>query len=71
MRIIGVLLIVFGVLALSYGAIRYTQREKVFEIGPLQATTEQQHEIPLPPIAGIAAIAGGAVLLWAGTRTRA
>jgi len=69
MRIVGILLIIFGVLALAYGGIRYTQREKVLEIGPLQATTEKHHEIPLPPIVGIASIVGGAVLVAASTRT--
>jgi uncharacterized membrane protein YidH (DUF202 family) len=71
MRIVGVLLIVFGVLALAYGGIRYTKREKVLEIGPLQATTEQHHEIPLPPIAGIAAIVGGVLLVAVPRKTRA
>ncbi len=69
MRIVGILLIIFGVLALAYGGIRYTQREKVLEIGPLQATTEKHHEIPLSPIVGIASIVGGAVLAAASTRT--
>jgi hypothetical protein len=70
-KIIGILLIVFGVLALLYGGIRYTKRETVLEIGPLQATAERHHEIPLSPIAGVAAIAGGAILLIADTKTRA
>ena len=71
MKLIGVLLIVFGVVALAMGGIKYTTREKVLDIGPVQATTEKHHLIPLSPIAGIAAVAGGIALLVAGTRTRA
>ncbi len=71
MKLIGVLLIVFGVVALAMGGIEYTTREKVLDIGPVQATTEKHHLIPLSPIAGIAAVAGGIALLVAGTRTRA
>ena len=72
MKLIGVLLIVFGVVALAVGGIRYTKREKVLDIGPLQATTEEHKTIPIPPIAGIAAIVGGAVLVFADRRrTRA
>lgn len=70
MKLIGTLLIVFGVVALVFGGIRYTTREKVLDIGPLQATTEKHREIPLSPIVGIAAVAGGIALLVAGSRTR-
>jgi uncharacterized membrane protein YidH (DUF202 family) len=70
-KLIGVLLIVFGVVALAMGGIKYTTREKVLDIGPVQATTEKHHLIPLSPIAGVAAVAGGIALLVAGTRTRA
>jgi len=70
-KLIGVLLIVFGVVALAMGGIEYTTREKVLDIGPVQATTEKHHLIPLSPIAGVAAVAGGIALLVAGTRTRA
>ena len=68
MRLVGILLMIFGVLALAYGGIRYTTHEKVLDIGPLQATTERHHEILLPPIIGIASIVGGIVLVAAKTR---
>jgi len=69
-KLIGVLLIVFGVVALALGGIRYTTREKVLDIGPVQATTEKHHEIPLSPIVGIAAVVGGIAVLAVGARTR-
>lgn len=70
MKLIGILLIVFGVVALAVGGIRYTTREKVLDIGPIQATTEKDHLIPLSPIAGIVAIAGGIVLVVTDSRKR-
>ena len=33
MKLIGILLIVFGIVALTIGGIRYTTREKVLDIG--------------------------------------
>src|SRR5262245_50014456 len=47
-KLIGVLLIVFGVVALAVGGISYTKREKVLDIGPVQATTEEHKTIPIP-----------------------
>jgi uncharacterized membrane protein YidH (DUF202 family) len=70
MKLIGILLIVFGVFALAVGGINYTTREKVLDIGPVTATTEKHKTIPLSPIVGIAALAGGIVLVVAGSRTR-
>ena len=71
MKLIGVLLIVFGVVALALGGITYTKREKVLDIGPIKATADHEKTIPLSPIVGIVSLAGGVVLLVAGTKTRA
>ena len=67
----GVMLIVLGLMALVYQGITYTSRETVIDLGPLHATAERQKTLPLPPVLGIVAVAGGVVLLIAGTRRRA
>jgi hypothetical protein len=69
-KLIGMLLIVFGIVALVLGGITYTKRDKVLDIGPIKATAEHEKTIPLSPIVGIASLAGGVVLLVAGSRTR-
>jgi uncharacterized membrane protein YidH (DUF202 family) len=70
MKLIGVLLIVFGVVALVTGGLRYTTREKVLDIGPVEATTEEDKMIPLSPVVGLASIAAGVALVVVGSRTR-
>jgi hypothetical protein len=69
-RIIGVLLILIGLVALATGGFNYTRREKVIDIGPIQATAEKRDHIPLPPILGGLSLAAGVVLLIAGARKR-
>jgi uncharacterized membrane protein HdeD (DUF308 family) len=69
--IVGVLLIVLGVAALVYQGVTYTSRETVIDIGPLHATADRERTLPLPPLVGIAAVAGGVALLVAGMRKRA
>ncbi len=71
MTLAGVALIVLGALALAYQGFTYTTRETVLDIGPLHATADRQKTIPLSPILGFAALAGGAALLFAGARSRA
>ena len=70
MKIAAIVLIVFGVLALAYGGISYTKEKKVLDVGPLEATTKTRETIPLPPVLGIAAIAGGVGLLLVSGRKR-
>ena len=69
--IVGVLLILFGVVALVYQGVTYTSRETVLDIGPIHATADRQKTLPLPPVLGIVAVAGGVVLLIAGARKHA
>ena len=64
----GILLIVLGMLVLVYQSVTYTKREKIVDIGPIQATRETHKTIPLPPILGGLAVAGGIVLVAMGSR---
>jgi hypothetical protein len=66
MTIIGIILIVFGVFVLAAQGISYTKKEKVIDIGPIEATAEHKKTIPIPPLAGGAVLAAGAVLVIAG-----
>ena len=63
MKLLGIILIVLGVLALAYQGIRYTTREKVVDIGPLKVTATEKKTIPLPPIVGGVAIVAGIALI--------
>ena len=69
-KLIGALLIVFGLAALAVGGFSYTKREKVLDIGPLQATTEKHETVPLSPILGVTAVVAGIALVVVGSKTR-
>lgn len=66
--IVAIVLIAIGVVSLAYQGITYTTQEKVLEVGPIKATAEKERTIPLPPILGGLALAGGVVLLLVGAR---
>jgi len=67
-RIMGVTLIVLGLIGLGWGGFTYTTRRKVLDIGPIEATREEHHRVPVPPIAGAIALVGGIVLIAAARR---
>ena len=66
--LVGIALILLGIVAFAYQGISYTSREKVIDIGPLQASVDTKKTIPLPPILGGLVLAGGIVLVVVGTK---
>ena len=62
----GMVLIILGVAALVYQGVTYTTQKKAVDLGPLQITEKQKHTIPLPPVLGAVAVAGGIVLVVMG-----
>jgi hypothetical protein len=46
-----------------------TEKRTVAEIGPLELKTEEQHNIPIPTIAGVIAVIAGLVMIVASRRT--
>lgn len=64
----GIVLIVLAVLAFGYQGITYTKREKVLDIGPIEATREKRESIPIPPLVAGAALIGGIALIFAGNK---
>ncbi|WP_321494812.1 DUF3185 domain-containing protein [uncultured Desulfobacter sp.] len=66
--IFAVILIVIGIASFGYQGITYTTREKVVDIGPLTVTADKTSTIPLPPVIGAIALAGGIGLLIIGRK---
>ena len=67
-RTIGIILIALGLVGLVLGGVSYTTKEKIIDIGPIEASRDKTHSIPLSPLAGAAALIGGIVLLAMGKK---
>jgi hypothetical protein len=59
LTILGALLILGGVAMLVLGQIEFTREETVLQLGDAAIQAETKDSVPLPPIAGIAAIVAG------------
>lgn len=70
LMLVGVILIVAGLAGLVFGHINYTTQEKVVDLGPITATADKEHSVKIPDVAGVAAIAVGAFLVFVGRRRR-
>jgi uncharacterized membrane protein len=66
--IVGIILIAIGIIALAWGGITYTKREKVIDAGPLQVSADKEKTIPFPPVLGGICLVGGIILVIVGNR---
>ena len=68
LKIVAILLIAAGTLALVYGGITYTQTTHEAKLGPLQLSVEDKETVQVPVWAGVAAIVLGGGLLLVGRK---
>jgi uncharacterized membrane protein YidH (DUF202 family) len=66
--IVGVLLIILGIVGLALGGFSFTRKEKVLDLGPIEASADKKESLPVPPLLGALAIVGGVVLLVSSSR---
>ena len=64
MKILGIILILAGILALAYGGFTYKTHKRAVDMGPLQIETSKKHTIFIPPVLGISGIILGGALLF-------
>jgi uncharacterized membrane protein YidH (DUF202 family) len=68
MRILGIILIVIGLLTLALPYVTFTKKEKVLDIGPVEAVAETKETIPISPIIGAVILVAGAGIVIASMR---
>jgi hypothetical protein len=70
-RIVGLVLVVIGIVALAWGGVFWTDRDTVLDAGPLEITTENREGVSVPPVVGGLALVGGLILLLVPSRRHA
>ena len=61
--IVGIVLILLGVVGLALGGFSFTHKEKVLDVGPIEATADEKESVPIPPLLSVLAVVGGVVLV--------
>lgn len=69
-RTLGLCLVVVGVLMIAYTGFNFITTEKVVDLGPLEINSKKNNLVEWSPIAGVALLVGGLVVIVAG-RNRA
>ena len=68
-RLIAIVLIVAGALALAYGGFSYTKDTHQTKLGPIELSVKETQRVNVPLWAGVAAIViGGGLLVFGGKR---
>jgi hypothetical protein len=71
MRILGVVLVVVGVLALLFGGVSWTRKDTVVDAGPIEITADKRESLAVPPIAGGVMVIAGVALLFVSKKSPA
>ena len=66
--IIGIILIVLGVAGFALGGFSFTKKEKVLDVGPIEATADDKKTVGIPPLLAGLALVGGVVLVAVSAR---
>ena len=69
-RMVGLVLVILGIVALVWGGVFWTDRDTVLDAGPLQVQTEDREGVALPPVLGAIALIAGIVLMVMPSRSR-
>lgn len=62
-KVIAILLLVGGAMALGYGGFSYTKETHEADLGPVHMSVSEKQQVNVPAWAGIAAILVGGLLL--------
>lgn len=65
-KLVGIILIAAGVIALVYGSFSYTKDTSAVKLGPLELTVKEKETVNVPVWAGVGAIVIGGLLLVMG-----
>ncbi len=68
MRMIAIVLLAAGVLALVYGGFSYTQDRHEAKLGPLEISVTEKNQVNVPVWAGVGLVVVGAGLLLSGKK---
>lgn len=65
---VGIVFIIFGIIVLAGGNFTYKDKDKVVDIGPIEATVTKEKNIPLSPYVGAVSLVGGIIIVIAGSK---
>ncbi len=67
-KVVGLILLVGGALALAFGGFSYTKNTSAVKVGPVELAVKEKESVNVPLWAGVAAVVAGGLLLAVGKK---
>jgi drug/metabolite transporter (DMT)-like permease len=67
-KTIGIIMVIIGILMLTYTGFNYVTTETIVDIGPLQVEAKKNNFVKLSPILGIILLVGGLLFISKGNK---
>jgi uncharacterized membrane protein YidH (DUF202 family) len=61
---IAIILIIIGIVMISYTSFNYFTTEKIVDLGAIEITKKQNHPFYWSPFVGVAVLVGGIILMF-------
>jgi uncharacterized membrane protein YidH (DUF202 family) len=71
MRVLGIVLVLVGILALAVPSVTFFTTERAVDTSFLKIDYQKPHTLVLNPLVGVVAAVAGVAMLFAGRRTEA
>lgn len=69
MRTAGIVILIIGLVLTIFTSIQFFTKKEIVDVGPIEITKDEPHNIEWSPFIGIAVMGlGGALLLWKGSK---
>jgi hypothetical protein len=70
MKIVGIVLLAAGILALVYRGFSYTKETHEAKLGPIQLELQEKERVDVPTWGGVVLVVAGGALLLVGARKK-
>ena len=67
-KLVGLVLVIAGALALAFGGFSYTKDSSALKVGPIELSIKQKETVNVPLWAGVCAVVAGGLLLTFGKK---
>jgi len=70
MKITGIVLLLIGLVLTVFTAFKFFTKEKVVDLGAVEITRNEPHNVSWSPVIGIVVMVAGGIAFWQGSKSK-
>jgi sorbitol-specific phosphotransferase system component IIC len=70
MKTTGIVLLLIGLVLTVFTAFKFFTKEKVVDLGAVEITRNEPHNVSWSPVIGIVVMVAGGIVFWKGSKSK-